>query len=385
MLSERLAFTEGTNALSAAKERRLRRGLSLIDLADSNPANAGFSWPAAKLAEALAGEGLVRQDPDPRGLRTAREAISGYYRDRGASVDASAVFLSASTSEGYSWLFKLLCSPGDEVLVPEPSYPLLEVIAALECVKLRTYRLRPEGAGWRIDPASLTAGPRTRAVVCVNPSNPVGAFVGEDDRELLRGFARSHGLAVLCDEVFLDYPLDAGAMTWVGEREAPLFVLSGLSKVALAPQINPGWIVVAGPDGFVRDASLRLEHVADAYLSVSTPAQLALPHLLRDAGPLRQAVRSRCAEAETLLREWAGGHGCSVLPRQGGWTAVLRLPPGVEEERLLMAAIDEGVWAHPGYFYGMPAGLSCVVLSLLTSAEFLRNGLKSLEKALQRT
>lgn len=385
MFSERLAFAEGVNALSAAKRRRLARGLPLVDLADSNPAAAGFVWPASLLAEALAGEGVVRQDPDPRGLLTARDAVSGYYRERGASVAASDVFLSASTSEGYAWLFKLLCSPGDEVLVPEPSYPLLEVIAALECVRLRTYRLVPEGDGWRIDPSSLTAGPRTRAVVCVNPSNPLGSFVGGADREVLRGFARAHGLVILCDEVFLDYPSGAGATTWAGEREVPLCVLSGLSKVALAPQIKSGWIVVAGPDGFVRDASLRLEHVADAFLSVSTPAQLAMPRLLREAAPMRESVRRRCAESESVLRAWAGAHGCSVLPRQAGWTAVLRLPPGVDEERLLTAAIDEGTWAHPGFFYGMPPGFPVVVLSLLTPSEPLSQGLDCLEKALRRT
>ena len=385
MFSERLAFADGTNALTAAKERRLARGLPLIDLTDSNPANAGFTWPAEVLAGALAGEGLVRQDPDPRGLLTAREAVSAYCRERGAPVDASNVFLSASTSEGYAWLFKLLCAPGDEVLVPEPSYPLLEVLAALECVKLRPYRLVPDGEGWRVDPESLVAGPRTRAVVCVNPSNPLGSFVGEADREALRRFARCHGLAILCDEVFLDYASDKGASTWAGEGEVPLFVLSGLSKVALAPQLKAGWIVVAGPDAFTRAACARLEHVADAYLSVSTPAQLALPRLLRDAVPLRQAVRRRCAESEGLLRPWAAGQGCEVLPRQAGWTAVLRLPPGVDEERLLLASVDEGAWAHPGYFYGMPSARACIVLSLLTPSGSLLRGLDCLGKALKRT
>ncbi|MFM9000843.1 MAG: aminotransferase class I/II-fold pyridoxal phosphate-dependent enzyme, partial [Opitutia bacterium] len=172
---------------------------------------------------------------------------------------------------------------------------------------------------------------------------------------------------------------------WAGETEAPIFVLSGLSKVALAPQVKAGWVVVGGPDAFADAACARLEHVADAFLSVSTPAQLALPRLLSGAHPLREAVVRRCAESESALRKWAEANGCSVLPRQGGWTAVLRLPAGVEEERLLLAAVDEGVWAHPGYFYGMPSELPCCVVSLLTPSETLRDGLESLGKALRRS
>ncbi len=384
MFSERMAFAEGTNALAAARERRQGKGLPLIDLADSNPANAGFVWPPAVLAAALTGPGVQRQDPDPRGLPSAREAVRAYCSERGATVGTDRIFLCASTSEAYSWIFKLLCSPGDEVLVPEPAYPLLEVMAALECVTLRPYRLRPAGDGWSIDAATLVAGPRTRAVVCVNPSNPLGAFVDERDRVLLRDFAVRHSLAVLCDEVFLDYAADGGAVTWAGERQVPVFVLSGLSKVALAPQVKAGWIVVAGPDDFARQACARLEHVADAFLSVSTPAQLALPGLLAGASGLRREVILRCADSEAALRRWAGPNGCAVLPRQAGWTAVVRLPPGVDEERLLLAAIEEGAWAHPGFFYGMPAGSAHVVLSLLTPPDILAQGLVCLEKALRR-
>ncbi len=385
MFSGRLAFTEGVNALSLARDRRLRAGLPLTDLALSDPAAAGFTWPPSELAAALTRPGVERQEPDPRGLPSARGAVAAYYAARGASVAEDRIFLTASTSEGYAWIFKLLCAPGDEVLVPEPSYPLLEVLAALECVKLRTYRLVPEGDGWRIDRATLNAGPRTRAVVCVNPSNPLGALVGEADRGVLRDFARRHGLAVLCDEVFLDYPSAGPAATWAGEQEVPLFVLSGLSKVALAPQLKAGWIVAAGPAAWALEACARLEHVADAFLSVSTPAQLALPWLLEAAGPLRLRVIERCAESERALSRWAADGGCRVLPRQAGWTAVVALPPGVDEERLLAAAIEEGVWAHPGFFYGMPEGGAHVVISLLTPPDRLERGLKGLEKALRRT
>lgn len=389
MFSSRLAFASETNALSKAKAKRLAAGLPVLDLADSNPANAGFAWSAAELGPLLRRDGIHRQDPNPLGLASARTAISDYYYARGARVPAEQVFLTASTSEGYSWLFKLLCDPGDEVLVPEPAYPLLEVIAALEGVTLRPYRLVQLAGEWVIDASTLSASRRTRAIVCINPSNPTGAFVGRRDRDLLRSFALKHGLAILCDEVFLDYPAEGVASpgTWAGEANVTTFVLSGLSKVALAPQLKLGWIVVAGPAVSTLEASRRLEHIADAFLSVNTPAQLALPELLRRAEPLRAQVRSRTAQGEAALRAWvaATASGCAVLPRPAGWTAILALPPGVQEERLLANALSEGVWAHPGYFYGMPMATPSVVLSLLTPSDALSAGLGALDRALKRS
>ena len=389
MFSSRLAFANTPNALSQAKEKRLAAGLPLVDLADTNPANAGFAWSAAELGPLLRRDGIQRQDPDPRGLPAARTAVADYYAARGQRVALDRIFLSASTSEGYAWVFKLLCNPGDELLVPEPAYPLLEVIAALEGVTLRPYRLVPLAGEWVIDSVSLTMGRQTRGILCINPSNPTGAFVGRRDRDVLRGFALKHGLAIVCDEVFLDYPAEGVASpgTWAGEANVMTFVLSGLSKVALAPQLKLGWIVVAGPASSTLEACRRLEHIADAFLSVNTPAQLALPDLLRRAEPLRALVRTRVAQGEVALRAWAAStaSGCTVLPRPAGWTAILTLPPGVHEDRFLMNALSEGVWAHPGYFYGMPATVPSVVLSLLTPPDALSVGLQGLERALKRT
>ena len=389
MFSSRLAFADTPNALSQAKEKRLAAGLPLVDLADTNPANAGFAWSAAELGPLLRRDGIQRQDPDPRGLPAARTAVADYYAARGQRVALDRIFLSASTSEGYAWVFKLLCNPGDELLVPEPAYPLLEVIAALEGVTLRPYRLVPLAGEWVIDAATLTMGRQTRGILCINPSNPTGAFVGRRDRDVLRGFALKHGLALVCDEVFLDYPAEGVASpgTWAGEANVMTFVLSGLSKVALAPQLKLGWIVVAGPASSTLEACRRLEHIADAFLSVNTPAQLALPDLLRRAEPLRALVRTRVAQGEVALRAWAAStaSGCTVLPRPAGWTAILTLPPGVHEDRFLMNALSEGVWAHPGYFYGMPATVPSVVLSLLTPPDALSAGLQGLERALKRT
>jgi len=389
MFSSRLSFADTTNALSKAKAKRLASGQPVLDLSDSNPANAGFAWSAADLGPLLRRDGVQRQDPNPLGMASARTAISDYYSSRGARVPVDQLFLTASTSEAYSWVFKLLCNPGDEVLVPEPAYPLLEVIAALEGVTLRPYQLVQLAGEWVIDAATLSVNRQTRAVLCINPSNPTGAFVGRRDRDVLRGFALKNGLAIVCDEVFLDYPAEGVASpgTWAGEANVMTFVLSGLSKVALAPQLKLGWIVVAGPASSTLEACRRLEHIADAFLSVNTPAQLALPDLLRRAEPLRSLVRTRVAQGEATLRAWVASTavGCTVLPRPAGWTAILTLPPGVHEDRFLMNALSEGVWAHPGYFYGMPTTAPSVVLSLLTPPDALSTGLQALDRALKRT
>ncbi len=389
MFSSRLSFADTTNALSKAKEKRLADGLPLVDLADSNPANAGFAWSAAELGPLLRRDGIQRQDPDPRGLPAARTAIADYYLARGQRVPLDRIFLSSSTSEAYAWVFKLLCNPGDELLVPEPAYPLLEVIAALEGVTLRPYRLAQLAGEWVIDTATLTMGRQTRGILCINPSNPTGAFVGRRDRDVLRGFALKHGLALICDEVFLDYPAEGVASpgTWVGETQVPMFVLSGLSKVALTPQLKLAWVVVAGAPEFVREAGRRLEHIADAFLSVNTPVQLAASDLLRRAEPLRAAVRARVAQNEAALRTWVtvAGQRCTVYPRPAGWTAILGLPPGVAEERFLLRGVEEGVWAHPGYFYGLPEITPSVVLSLLTNPDAFSQGLAALDKALRRS
>ncbi|MEI7650983.1 MAG: pyridoxal phosphate-dependent aminotransferase [Verrucomicrobiota bacterium] len=389
MFSSRLSFADTTNALSKAKEKRLAAGQPVLDLSDSNPANAGFAWSATDLGPLLRRDGIQRQDPTPFGLSSARTAVSDYYSSRGARVPVDRLCLTASTSEAYSWVFKLLCNPGDEILVPEPAYPLLEVIAALEGVTLRPYQLVQLAGEWVIDSATLSVNRQTRAILAINPSNPTGAFVGRRDRDVLRGFALKNGLAIVCDEVFLDYPAEGVASpgTWAGEANVLTFVLSGLSKVALAPQLKLGWIVVAGPAIATLEACRRLEHIADAFLSVNTPAQLALPDLLRRAEPLRALVRTRLAQGEATLRTWttASATGCTVLPRPAGWTAVLALPPGVHEDRFVMNALSEGVWLHPGYFFGMPPSLPSVVLSLLTPPDGLSAGLQGLERALKRT
>lgn len=389
MFSSRLSFADSANALSKARDKRRSANLPILDLADANPANAGFGWSVVELGTLMRREGVQRQDPDARGLAATRTAIADYYSARGVRVSSDRLFLAASTSEGYSWLFKLLCNPGDEVLVPEPAYPLLEALAALEGVVLRPYRLTQLAGEWVIDPAQIKASSRTKAIVCINPSNPTGAFVGRRDRDILRSFALKHSLAIICDEVFLDYPAEGVTSpgTWANETQVALYVLSGLSKVALAPQLKVGWIAVAGPTDTVLESCRRLEHIADTFLSVNTPAQLALPDLLRRAEPLRVSLRARVAQNEATLKAWvtASGHACSVLPRPAGWMGILALPPGVSEERLLLNALDEGIWAHPGYFYGMPATQGHVILSLLVNPAEFSEGLKSLDRALRRS
>jgi aspartate/methionine/tyrosine aminotransferase len=314
----------------------------------------------------------------------ARAAVARYYEDRGLAVSADRICLSASTSEAYGWLFKLLCDRGDEVLVPTPSYPLFSYLAALEDVTLTPYPL-VRAEGFRIDLAALAEaiGPRTRAVILVHPNNPTGTFVRRDEARSVARIARDHGLALVVDEVFGDYPLGPLAPdrlpSFVGDAEALTFVLSGLSKVVAQPQLKLGWVAVSGPALLAAEAMGRLEVIADTYLSVSTPVQLALPEILAGRGPVQGRIRARTganlASLDAALV--AAGPECPVrrLPVDGGWYAVLEVPRTRDEdawvERLLRL---DGVVVHPGYFFDF-AEEGYLVVSLLPEEEAFREGI----------
>ena len=339
-----------------------------IDLTASNPTACGLEVPSALLAP-LADPAGLEYRPDPRGLRRAREAVAAEYARFGAAVDPDRIILTASTSEAYAFLFKLLCEPRDAVLVPAPSYPLFEHLARLEAVDAPPYHLGRE-AGWRLDLDELAgADGRVRAVVVVHPNNPTGSFVHPDDAADLAALAARRGWAVIADEVFLDYPLDGGpgsGRSFAAEAAALTFVLGGLSKSVALPQLKLGWIVVGGPTDLVAAARERLELVADTFLSVATPVQLAAPALLRDGAASRAAVLARCRVNLATLRAAAAGVGeVDVLPVGGGWSAVLRIPSVVGEEDLAVELlVQDRVAVHPGYFFDFPAD-GYLVVSLL--------------------
>jgi alanine-synthesizing transaminase len=350
-LSSRTAWDLSANALAARVDALRASGRPHLDLAESNPTRVGLAWDPAELAAVLADRRVATYEPTPAGLPEAREAVAEYLAARGAPVDAGRILLTASTSEAYALLFKLLCDPGDEVLVPAPAYPLLDLLADLEAVRLVRYPLRDEG-GWHLDLAALEAaiGPRTRAVIVVSPSNPTGSVHDAAELAALDRLCAANDLALLGDEVFADTAIGRCPSVVAGRREALAFHLAGLSKICGLPQLKAAWIAAAGPEARVGPALARLEVVADAYLSVSGPAQLALAPLLARRERFLAPLRARLAANRATL---AGLRDApvSALPSAGGWTAVLRTGQTVDEEALCLALLADGAVVQPGFFY----------------------------------
>lgn len=355
----------------AIREARSGEG-DLLDLTISNPTVCGFTYDADVILDPLADRRALLYDPDPRGMRSAREAVAAYYAGHNASVDPDAVILTTSTSEGYGYLFRLLCDAGEEVLVAQPSYPLFEFLADLEDVRLRAYPLFYD-YGWWIDFAELERriGPRTRAIVLVHPNNPTGHGTGPDERRKLEDICARYGLALIVDEVFLDYPLGPRPLESFAEGPHPVltFVLSGMSKIAGLPQMKVGWIAAFGVEQR-RDAALaRLELIADTFLSMNAPAQLALPQWLEGRFDIQREILSRTTANLSEIRT----NKLQPLETDAGWSVVLRLPRiGITAENLLL---EHGVVVHPGSFYGMPESERMVV-SLIVPERTFTQGLQ---------
>src|SRR5882757_138452 len=379
---------EGT-AWSRALEARRRSGLPILDLTASNPTHCGFTYDANLLADLSAKQAFF-YDPDPRGMRNAREAVCGYYAEHDTRVGADQIVLTTSTSEGYSWLFRLLCNPGDEVLIAQPSYPLFDLLATIDDVKLIPYALLydPGGShGWSLDLHTLRqhVTSRTRAIVVVHPNNPTGHYTSSADRAALSELCREHGLALIADEVFLDYPFagDASAETASSfareEQRALTFVLSGLSKVAALPQMKASWIVCLGPEDVRNEAMRRLEIIADTFLSMNAPMQHALQGWLAGRHSIQQQLRDRVRQNLQVLDDaLAPRHELTRLACEGGWYATLRTPPFASGEALAVRLLECcGVAVHPGSFFGF-AEQNRLVVSLLPQAEIFAEGIAAL-------
>jgi len=373
MLSQRTTWDRTENRLTRAVEARRRAGREILDLTESNPTRVGLLPPEGLLSTLADRTALVYQ-PDPRGLRSAREAVASDYRRLGVDVDPERLVLTASTSEAYSLLFKLLCDPGDQVLVPRPSYPLFEFLARLDSTELVGYPCHYDGE-WHVPVAELRSrlGPRTRAVIVVNPNNPTGAYLKHEEAESLGRLCRERGLALIADEVFADYAFatDPRRVTCATALEAPLtFCLGGLSKSCGLPQLKLGWILVGGASRAVEEALARLEIVADTYLSVGTPVQVAAPRLLARREELQGKIRARVLENRRVLESMIPpGSPVTLLPPEGGWQAVLRVPATLpEEDRVVRLLEEKGVLVHPGYFFDFAAEAH-LVLSLLPTPE----------------
>ncbi len=389
--SSRFKWNLQTNSLSLLLDGKRRQSIKIFDLTESNPTAAEFNYPANEILQALAQPQALRYEPNPRGLLIARQTVAEYYQQRGEKVDPDHIHLTVGTSEAYMFLFKLLTDGGQNVLVPQPSYPLFEFLAGFEGVELAPYRLvyHEEKEEWRIDFDSVTAAinSQTRAIMLVNPNNPTGSFVKRDELAELNRLCAEHKLALIVDEVFSDYVFGAAAAripTLVGNSEVPTFVLSGLSKILGLPQMKLGWIVVNGPDDVRRQAQEYLDLLADTYLSVSTPIQHAAPQWLKLKTLLQNPIRERVQANFTFLQTQLADHPhCRLLHAEGGWYAILEVFNLASEEKLILTLLGhDDVLVHPGYFFDF-TGEGFLILSLLPPPEIFGEGIGRLLARMQ--
>jgi aspartate/methionine/tyrosine aminotransferase len=376
MFSSRTGWDLRLNRLSALLAEKRRAGVRVLDLTESNPTRVGLPVPEDLLVAFGSPAGRV-YEPTPLGLAPAREAVARDFARRGLAVEADRVVLTACTSEAYAFLFKLLCDPGDEILVPRPGYPLFDYLASLESVAVAAYPLHHDG-GWHIDVEALgeALSPRTRAIVIVSPGNPTGAYLREDERESLEALAAEQDLALISDEVFADFSLGRAPGPSVARDGLALaFTLGGLSKSCGLPQVKLAWMAVTGPEGARREAMGRLELIADTALSVSTPVQHAAPSLLERLeeiqGPLRRRLEGNLAALRAAL---PADSPATLLEPEGGWSVVVRVAATAsEEDRALRLLRDRDVLVHPGHLFDFPRGAH-LVWSLLPSPEVFEEG-----------
>jgi len=378
MFSSRFHWDLHPNRITQALEGKRCSGARLLDLTQSNPTRAGLEYPP-EILRAFEDKRVLVYDPAPAGARPAREAVAGYYHARGCDVPPERILLTASTSEAYSYLFKLLCNPGDQVLAPRPSYPLFEFLANLESIEVRQYPLAYHG-GWGIDVDAVADAvtDRTRAVVLVNPNNPTGSYVKRAELAGLVRLCAGREIALISDEVFADFSLssDTGRVRTLAFVEDCLaFSMSGLSKIAGLPQMKLGWIVVSGPAELRREAMEKLEWIADTYLSVSTPVQCAAARLLAAGEGVQRQIRERCARNLSFVREALAGSAANLLAVEGGWYATLQVPRVHSEEEWVLLLLDrDNVLVQPGFFYDFE-GEAFLVVSLLTEEAVFREGI----------
>jgi aspartate/methionine/tyrosine aminotransferase len=376
-----------TNAVTRALEATRRSGVSIVDLTETNPTAAGFTYPP-NLLEALGHPRALEYDPQPLGIWPARAAVAADFRRRGVVISADRVALTSSTSEAYALLFKLLCDAGDAVLVPRPSYPLFEHLTALESVAAVPYSLEYHGQ-WRIDTGSVARAvtDRVKAILIVSPNNPTGSFLHKDDLAALSEIASTKNLALIGDEVFADYPLDPapGAAAVLTGAEVLTFSLGGLSKSAGLPQLKLGWIGFGGPSAAVDDALAAYELIADTYLSVSTPVQAAAAELIEHGAGIRAQILARVRRNLDSLRQIAAAFpAADVLRVEGGWSAIVQVPQLRSEEALVLELLErDSVLVHPGYFFDLAREAFVVVSLLVEPAQFDRAIASVLKRATQ--
>jgi len=387
MFSRRTGWKLTVNRFTQAQRELAESGREMLDLTVSNPTRVGLAYDTETILKSLSSPAVLDYDPQPRGLRNAREAVAAYYsEDHASSVGPESIILTTSTSEGYSYIFRLLCNHDDEVLVPKPSYPLFEFLADLQDVKLVPYPLVYDH-GWQVDFHSLSKAvtQRTRAVVIVHPNNPTGSYISSAERIALNDFCRANNLALIVDEVFLDYAHDgAHRPSFVTNQDVLTFTLSGLSKISALPQMKLGWSVTSGPKDEVNAAMERLEIIADTYLSVSTPTQVAAGVLLDARKKLQPLLCDRVRQNLAQLDLQLGRNkSCCRLEIEGGWYAVVRMPATQSDEDLAIRLIrTKSVLVHPGHFYDFTDD-GFLVLSLITAPDVSREGVRCILEGIE--
>jgi alanine-synthesizing transaminase len=392
MFSDRSNWSLTPNALSSLLEAKKANGATILDLTESNPTQAGFRYNTKEILAALAQPQSMVYEPDPRGLWKARRAVADYYQEQGETIDPDALFLASGTSEAYTMLFKLLANPGDEVLIPQPGYPLLTYLAELESLHDVYYPLRyHEVKGWSIDLDVLEAviTPKTKAVVLVNPNMPTGSYIKRHEVAAINRVCSKHNLALIVDEVFSDFSWGEApdrVKTMANHSETLAFVLSGLSKILGLPQVKLAWIVVSGNQDLLELARDRLEMIADLYLSVGTPVQHGADLLLRQRQAMQHQMLSRIADNSEFLKErFARAGNARVLNREGGWYAIVKIEDRLsDEQRVLQLLEQDNTLVHPGYFHEFDQE-GFIVVSLLTAVEAFRAGVSRIVSRFVRT
>ena len=384
MFASRTNWDLKTNRLADALARHRSSGRKLLDLAASNPTECGFHYDAPAIVRALCNPSALQYHPEPRGLLSARKAVSEYYAARKDQVSSESLFLTVSTSEAYSYVFRLLCNPGDELLIPTPSYPLFDFLADVNDVKLTRYPLFYDH-GWHIDLHALEQAitPHTRGLIVVHPNNPTGHYTKPAEIARLNQICSANKIAIIADEVFLDFTMTGVAQpSFIANQDTLTFTLSGISKISGLPQMKLAWLAVSGPDNLKREALARLELIADTYLSMNAPIQLAAPILLQQRTnfqrQLMAQVKTNLSELDSQL---AGQSHVSRLEVEGGWYAVLRVPATRSDEELSIDLLDKhDVYVHPGHFYEFP-GDGYLVVSLITPKQEFAEGLQRIFSA----
>ena len=387
--ARRTSWDLATNRYTQELEAYRLAGREVLDLTASNPTSIGLRYREEDLLRSLSCPEALSYDPQPKGLLTAREAVAGYYAERGSSVSPDDLILTTSTSEAYSFVFRLLCDPGDAVLVPTPSYPLFDFLAEIQDVKLFPYELIYDH-GWQMDFPSLqaaiekanTSGSKCRAVLVVHPNNPTGSYVKRSEAIDLNRICAANNLAIIVDEVFLDYSLaEAMPLTFAANRDALTFTLSGLSKISGLPQMKVAWVALSGPEPLKAEALAKLEVIADTYLSMNAPIQWAIPTMLEERrsiqAQLSRRIRENLIELDAQL---SSQKFCRRLDVEGGWYAVLRVPVTGSDEELAIALLQAtGVLVQPGHFYDFAAD-GHLVVSLITPRHVFQTGMARILK-----